>query len=252
MCGILGFLTPRVSDIPDPGKLRSMRDLLTHRGPDDEGEFIRPVDEGGPYVYMGHRRLSIIDLASGHQPLSNENETVWVIFNGEIYNFIELKRKLEALGHQFRTNSDTEVIAHAYEEYGENCFQYFNGMFAIGIWDESRKRLLLARDRLGKKPLYYSFVKGNLLFASELKALISYPNFSRQINPLSFTKYLFFEYIPSPHTIFKEANKLPPASYLILEKDEIRVIEYWSPFDSGKTAEKLSEGEIEAKVLELL
>jgi asparagine synthase (glutamine-hydrolysing) len=252
MCGILGFLTRRVSDIPDLGQLRSMRDLLMHRGPDDQGEFIRSVDEEGPFVYMGHRRLSIIDLASGHQPLSNENRTVWVIFNGEIYNFLELRSRLETLGHQFRTNSDTEVIVHAYEEYGERCFRHFNGMFAIGIWDETRKRLLLARDRLGKKPLYYSFSKGNFLFASELKALVAYPNFSRQINSLSFTKYLFFEYIPSPHTIFKEANKLPPASYLILEKDEIRVTEYWSPFDSGKTPEKLSETEIEEKIVELL
>ena len=252
MCGILGFLTPRVADIPDLGELRSMRDLLTHRGPDDQGEFIRSVDEGGPFVYMGHRRLSIIDLAGGHQPLSNENKTVWVIFNGEIYNFLETRSRLEALGHQFRTNSDTEVIVHAYEEYGERCFRHFNGMFAIGIWDEIRKRLLLARDRLGKKPLFYSFVKGKFLFASELKALIAYPNFSRQIDPLSFMKYLFFEYIPSPHTIFKDANKLPPASYLILEKDGIRVIEYWSPFDSGKSAEQLSEGEIEAKMVELL
>jgi len=151
-----------------------------------------------------------------------------VIFNGEIYNFLELRSRLEALGHRFRTNSDTEVIVHAYEEYGERCFRHFNGMFAIGIWDETKKQFLLARDRLGKKPLYYSFVKGNFLFASELKALIAYRNFSRQINPLSFKKYLFFEYIPSPHTIFKEANKLPPASYLILEKDGIRVIEYWS------------------------
>jgi asparagine synthase (glutamine-hydrolysing) len=252
MCGILGFLTPRVADIPDLGELRSMRDLLTHRGPDDQGEFIRSGDEGGPFVYMGHRRLSIIDLASGHQPLSNENKTVWVIFNGEIYNFLELRSRLEALGHRFRTNSDTEVIVHAYEEYGERCFRHFNGMFAIGIWDEAKRRLVLARDRLGKKPLFYSFVKGNFLFASELKALIAYPNFSRQIDPLSFMKYLFFEYIPSPHTIFKDANKLPPASYLILEKDGIRVIEYWSPFDSGKIAEQLSEGEIEAKMVELL
>jgi asparagine synthase (glutamine-hydrolysing) len=252
MCGILGFLTQRAVDIPDLGVLRSMRDLLTHRGPDDHGEFVRPMDEGGPFVYLGHRRLSIIDLTGGHQPLSNENETVWVIFNGEIYNFLELKSRLEASGHRFRTNSDTEVIVHAYEEYGEDCFKHFNGMFAVGIWDESRKRLLLARDRLGKKPLYYCFAKGSFLFASELKALMAYPNFSRQIDPLSFMKYLFFEYIPSPHTIFKEANKLPPASYLILEKNGIRVVEYWSPFDSEKAGEQYSEGEIESKMLELL
>jgi asparagine synthase (glutamine-hydrolysing) len=252
MCGILGFLTMRAPDIPDLEVLRSMRDLLVHRGPDDRGEFVRPLDEKGPFVFLGHRRLSIIDLGGGHQPLSNENETVWVIFNGEIYNFNELRSKLETLGHQFRTNSDTEVIVHAYEEYGERCLQYFNGMFAIGIWDDSRKRLFLARDRLGKKPLYYSFVNGNFLFASELKAIMAYPHFSRKVNPLSFMKYLFFEYIPTPHTIFHDARKLPPASYLILENNEIKVTEYWFPFDSEKGEGPLPEGEIESKMIELL
>jgi asparagine synthase (glutamine-hydrolysing) len=252
MCGILGFLTPKAEDIPDLEVLRSMRETLAHRGPDDHGEFIRPFRGEGPFVFMGHRRLSIIDLAGGHQPLSNEDETVWVIFNGEIYNFIELRRRLEDRGHRFRTNSDTEVIAHAYEEYGEGCFEYLNGMFAIGIWDESKKRLLLARDRLGKKPLYYSFVNGHLLFASEMKALLAYPNFSREINPLSFMKYLFFEYVPSPSTIFKDAKRLPPASYLVLEKGKTRVVEYWFPFDSKNREGKLSESEIELKMIELL
>ncbi len=252
MCGILGFLTPSAADVPDLGVLRSMRDTLVHRGPDDQGEFVRLLNEGGPFVFLGHRRLSIIDLAGGHQPLSNENGTVWVIFNGEIYNFIGLRSRLEARGHQFRTNSDTEVIAHAYEEYGEKCFQHFNGMFAIGIWDETKKRLLLARDRLGKKPLYYSFVHSNFLFGSELKGLLAYPGFSRKVNPLSFVKYLFFEYIPSPHTIFHDARKLPPASYLILENNEIKVNEYWFPFDSKKAEAPFPEGEIESKMIELL
>lgn len=230
MCGIVGFLTSKAVDVPDDGVLRTMRDTLVHRGPDDSGEFIRHLDDGGPFVFFGHRRLSIIDLAGGHQPLSNENETVWVIFNGEIYNFLELRSRLETLGHKFKTNSDTEAIAHAYEEYGEECFQHFNGMFAIGIWDESRKRLVLARDRLGKKPLYYSLTNGAFLFASELKAILAYPHFSREVNPLSFMKYLFFEYIPSPHTIFNDAKKLPPASYLIWQGRGIEVKEYWSPF----------------------
>ena len=119
-----------------------MRDILIHRGPDDLGEYIRPLDERGPFVFFGHRRLSIIDLAGGHQPLSNEDETVWVVFNGEIYNFKELREELKGRGHQFRTHSDTEVIAHAYEEYKENCFQHFNGMFAIAIWDEKGNRLV--------------------------------------------------------------------------------------------------------------
>jgi asparagine synthase (glutamine-hydrolysing) len=252
MCGIVGFLSHRDVDIPNYEVLRAMRDTLVHRGPDDSGEFIRPLDEGGPFVFFGHRRLSIIDLAGGHQPLSNENKTVWVVFNGEIYNFEELRSRLETLGHQLKTNSDTEVIAHAYEEYGEGCFQQLNGMFAIGIWDELQKRLVLARDRLGKKPLYYSLMNGTFLFASELKGILAYPQFSREVNPLSFMKYLFFEYVPSPHTIFKDAQKLPPSSYLIWQKGRIEVKEYWSPFSAESTERNLPEAEVELRMLELL
>jgi len=252
MCGILGFLTYQAVNIPDEGVLRSMRDTLLHRGPDDSGEFIRPLDDGGPFVFFGHRRLSIIDLTSGHQPLSNENGKIWVTFNGEIYNFQELRNQLEALGHQFKTNSDTEVIAHAYEEYGESCLRHFNGMFAIGIWDGMRKRLFLARDRLGKKPLYYSLMNDTFLFASELKALLAYPCFSRKVDPLSFMKYLFFEYVPSPHTIFNDAKKLPPASYLIWQKGGVKIKEYWSPFDSENKEKNLLEPEVESRMIELL
>ncbi len=212
MCGIVGFLTFKVSDIPEYEILRRMREILAHRGPDDWGEYIRPLDDQGPFVFFGHRRLSIIDLAGGHQPLSNEDGTVWVIYNGEIYNFKELKSELESLGHQFKTRSDTEVIAHAYEEYREECFKRFNGMFAIGIWDELNHRLILARDRLGKKPLYYTYINETFLFASELKAILAYPNFPRKIDPLSLMKYLFYEFIPCPRTIFNDAQKLPPAS----------------------------------------
>jgi asparagine synthase (glutamine-hydrolysing) len=239
-------------DIPDLEVLRGMRDTLTHRGPDDSGEFIRPLNDGGPFVFFGHRRLSIIDLTGGHQPLSNENGKIWVTFNGEIYNFRELKKRLEGLGHQFQTNSDTEVIANAYEEYGENCLRHFNGMFAIGIWDESRKRLFLARDRLGKKPLYYSLVNDTFLFASELKAFLAYPCFSRKVDPLSFMKYLFFEYVPSPHTIFSDAKKLPPASYLTWQERGVEIKEYWSPFDSENKEKNLSEPEVESRMIELL
>ena len=154
-----------------------MRETMTHRGPDDKGEYIRPMDERGPFVFFGHRRLSIIDLAGGHQPLSNEDGTVWVLLNGEIYNFQELKVELEEKGHRFQTRSDTEVIAHGYEEFGKSCFERLHGMFAIAIWDERKKRLLLARDRLGKKPLYYSLLDETFLFASELKAIMAYPQF---------------------------------------------------------------------------
>jgi len=252
MCGIVGFLTLKVSDIPDYEILKRMREILAHRGPDDWGEYIRRLDDQGPFVYFGHRRLSIIDLAGGHQPLSNEDGTVLVIFNGEIYNFQELKKELEVLGHQFKTRSDTEVIAHAYEEYGEVCFQYLNGMFAIGIWDELRRRLVLARDRLGKKPLYYTLMNGTFLFASELKAITTYPDFPRKISALSLMKYLFYEFIPCPHTIFQDAKKLPSASYLIWGKDGVEVKGYWSPFSLEGNEKSLSESEAECRMLELL
>jgi asparagine synthase (glutamine-hydrolysing) len=252
MCGIVGFLTTKAADIPKSEILRKMRDVLIHRGPDDAGEYVRPVDEKGPFVFFGHRRLSIIDLSGGHQPLSNEDETVWVVFNGEIYNFMELKIRLENLGHRFRTSSDTEIIAHAYEEYKENCFQHFNGMFAIGIWDEKEKRLVLARDRLGKKPLYYSFINGTFLFASELKAIMVYPAFPRKVDPSSLMKYLFFEFVPCPHTIFKDARKIPAACYLIWDNKGTEVKQYWSPFDPQKEEKNLSEAESESRMMELL
>ena len=252
MCGIVGFLTSKAVHIPEYDILKKMQDVLIHRGPDDEGEYIRPLNDQGPFVFLGHRRLSIIDLSGGHQPLSNEEGTVWVVFNGEIYNFKELREALKGRGHQFRTHSDTEVIVHAYEEYKEDCFRYFNGMFAIGIWDEKAKRLILARDRLGKKPLYYSFINGSFLFASELKAIMSYPSFSRKIDPLSLIKYLFFEFIPSPHTIFMDAKKIPAASYLIWDKIGIKITRYWSPFNPQRKGENLSEAEAELKMMELL
>ncbi len=252
MCGIVGFLTSKVSDIPDYGILRRMREILVHRGPDDFGEYIRPLDNRGPFVFFGHRRLSIIDLSGGHQPLSNDDGTVWVVFNGEIYNFRELREELEARGHAFQTHSDTEVIVHSYEEYGEECFRRFNGMFGIGIWDELKGRLLLARDRLGKKPLYYSFTNETFIFASELKAILTYPNFSRKIDPLSLMKYLFYEFVPSPHTIFDGARKLPSGSYLIWQKGRMEVKEYWSLFHPERAGENLSESEAELKMMELL
>ena len=251
MCGIVGFLTLKSSEIPELQILQGLRDILIHRGPDDLGEYIRPLDEKGPFLFLGHQRLSIIDLFSGQQPLSNEDETVWVIFNGEIYNFKELRDRLRALGHRFKTDSDTEVIAHAYEEYGEECFKHLNGMFAIGIWDDRIKQLVLARDRLGKKPLYYSILPGTFLFASEMKAIMAYPNFPRKVAPLSLMKYLFYEFIPSPHCIFEEAMKLPAASYLIWRDGKTEIRKYWSPFDT-KEVETLSEREAESKIIDLL
>ena len=252
MCGIVGFITQKAGDVPDISKLRAMRESLAHRGPDDLGEYVRPLDAHGPFVFLGHRRLSIIDLSGGHQPLSNEKKDVWVTFNGEIYNFKELKHELEILGHHFETLSDTEVIVHAYEEYQEACFRYFNGMFAIGIWDEPKKRLLLARDRLGKKPLYYGLPGNSILFASELKALLRYPGFPRKVDSLSLLKYLFFDYVPCPNTIYEDAKKLPPASYLIWSEGKAEVKEYWSLLQARETENKLSEQEAAGRILELL
>jgi asparagine synthase (glutamine-hydrolysing) len=252
MCGIVGFLTSKATNVPEHEILKQMRDVLIHRGPDDEGEYFRPLDAKGPFVFLGHRRLSIIDLGTGHQPLSNEDGTIWVIFNGEIYNFRELREKLKGRGHQFRTHSDTEVIVHAYEDYKEDCFRYLNGMFAIAIWDGKRNRLILARDRLGKKPLYYSLINETFLFASELKAIMAYPSFPRKVDPTSLMKYLFFEFIPCPRTIFKDARKIPAASYLIWDNKKIEVKQYWSPFDPQKGEENLSEAEAELRMMELL
>ncbi len=252
MCGIVGFLTSKAKNIPGYEVLREMRESLYHRGPDDLGEYTRPLDEKGPFVFFGHRRLSIIDLSGGRQPLSNEDGTIWVIFNGEIYNFRELREDLEGRGHQFRTRSDTEVIAHSYEEYGEECFRRFNGMFAIGIWDGKENRLVLARDPLGKKPLYYSYVDETFLFASELKAIMAYPSFQRKVAPSSLMKYLFFEFIPCPHTIFKDAKKIPAASYLTWDKKGMEIRQYWSPFVHQIVEKDLSEYEAELRIKELL
>ena len=252
MCGIVGFLTSKVPNIPSFEILRGMRDVLVHRGPNESGEYIRSLNDRGPFVFLGHRRLSIIDLSGGHQPMSNEDGTVWVILNGEIYNFKELREELSVNGHQFRTHSDTEVIAHAYEKYGEGCFQHFNGMFAIAIWDELRGQLILARDRLGKKPLYYSLINETFLFASELKAIMAYPFFPRKIDQLSLMKYLFFEFIPSPNTIFEDAKKLQAASYLQWDKNGIKIREYWSPFHIGKPEDNISLAEAELIIIELL
>src|SRR5262249_27931813 len=172
MCGIAGY-TDQAGVGQDDRLVRRMAAQLARRGPDAEGVLL-----DGP-VALGHRRLKIIDLEGGVQPLANEDGSVWVVFNGEIYNFAELRADLEARGHRFRTRSDTEAIVHAYEEYGPDCFARFNGMFALAIWDRPRHRLVLARDRMGKKPLYYAVTGGELVFASELKALAEHPGVSR-------------------------------------------------------------------------
>jgi len=212
MCGITGIINLEKGPLPFPKILYEMNRALTHRGPDDEGYHF------GDYVALGQRRLSIIDLTSGHQPLYNEDGSLVIVFNGEIYNFQELRKELEAAGrHCFSTHTDTEVILHLYEEMGEQCLEKLNGMFAFALWDSKRERLFCARDRMGKKPFYYTVRKNLFLFGSELKALLKFPDLPRRISLAGLNKYLAFEYIPAPLTIFEDVYKLEPGHFLVIE-----------------------------------
>jgi asparagine synthase (glutamine-hydrolysing) len=222
VCGIAGiYAGGRPLDAPFGAILQRMTQTLVHRGPDDEGYRI-----DGP-VGLGFRRLSIIDLAGGHQPLSNEDGTVWTIFNGEIYNYRDLSAQLEGKGHVFRTRSDTETIVHAYEEWGPACLERFRGMFAFAIWDRRQQQLFLARDRLGKKPLYYALVDGALVFGSEIKALLEYPGLDRSLDLEAVSDYLSLLYTPAPKTAFRQVRKLPPGHYLLADRNGAHVRRYW-------------------------
>lgn len=223
MCGIVGWVTSKVLD---EDIVRRMTRTLTHRGPDADG-FYFSADRR---IALGHCRLSIIDLVRGGQPMSNESGSIWVIFNGEIYNFKELRTDLEKKGHVFSTNSDTEVILHGYEEYGEAFTGYFNGMFAFALYDEERGRLVLARDRFGKKPLYYAMKGGEFLFGSEIKALLLHPSISRTLDPNALGRYLTYEYVPSPYSIFLDIKKLPPAHLMIYDvrTEQAELSRYWN------------------------
>ena len=188
MCGIAGILNLEADSPVDESALRLMSDELVHRGPDDDGHYVDSRGRAG----LAFRRLSIIDLADGRQPMSNEDDTIWIVFNGEIYNFRELRERLSGLGHEFKTRCDAEVIVHAYEQFGDDCFAELEGMFAIAIWDENRGRLLLGRDRFGKKPLNYAVIDGRLYFASEIKAILALPGVPREIDLQSLHRYLIF------------------------------------------------------------
>jgi len=249
VCGIAGFIGQGDKDI-----LEKMTNTLNRRGPDASGFFIK--DD----VFLGHRRLSIIDLQTGGQPMFNEDKTIAIVFNGEIYNFQNLKKEL-GNGHHFKTNSDTEVIIHGYEEWGESIFEKLEGMFALAIWDSKEKKLILARDKFGEKPLYYFHNPLCFAFASELKALMPHPLFKKEIDFSSLSKYFFFEYIPSPRTIFKNIRKLEPASFLILKNNRVETRPYWqikfgnpknSTFKNEKPALKELENQINQAVKERL
>jgi asparagine synthase (glutamine-hydrolysing) len=224
MCGIAGFLTYDESP-PDPTHLRRMCDAIEHRGPDAFGSYCRPG------VALGHRRLSIIDVEGGAQPLGNEDGSLQIIFNGEIYNYLELRRDLVSKGHHLKTGSDTEVIIHLYEEVGTSLPEYLNGMFAFAIWDASRKELFLARDRFGKKPLYYASDLGStrFCFASELKALATLPGFDGEVNWKSVVDFLSLSYVPEPQSIYRGIEKLPPAHSLLVTRSDYSLRRYWQP-----------------------
>jgi len=221
MCGICGIVEfGRQSDIPRD-VVHRMNQTMIHRGPDDGGVFV------GPGVGLGHRRLSIIDLAGGHQPMSNEDGTVWVLLNGEIYNYPELRAELLQRGHKFATKSDTEAIVHLYEDLAEGCFARLRGMFSIAIWDSRCRKLVLARDRVGKKPLFYAADPERILFGSELKALLAGDSLSRRIDEQALSDYFSFGYIPAPKTIYRSVRKVMPGHYLVASADGTRETCYW-------------------------
>ncbi len=228
MCGIAGAVWSDPSSAVDAHQLARMAAALRHRGPDDHDVY---VDR---HAGLAHARLSIIDLTTGRQPLSNEDGTVWVVFNGEIYNFRELRAQLESRGHVFRTASDSEAIVHLYEEDGADCVRKLRGMFALAIWDARRQRLVLARDRLGKKPLVYFEQGDRLAFASEIKALLELPGALREIDPLAVDQYFSYGYVPHPRTIYRGVRKLPPAHYAVYEQGRLRVTRYWSHDDAAE------------------
>lgn len=224
MCGIVGWANLNSNSSPneaDETLLRQMCGRIRHRGPDSEGVYVSDS------VALGMRRLAIIDLSTGEQPFYNENGTVAVVMNGEIYNFQELRAELENKGHTFFSHSDTEVLPHLYEEHGARMCEKLNGMFAFALWDKQARRLLIARDRFGEKPLYYGVFGGKLVFASELKALVAHPQVEAKLNLTALRQYLAFDYVPAPLSIYENIYKLPAAHYLTLENGEVKVERYW-------------------------
>ena len=228
MCGICGVYNVQSGEPASQELIEHMTRLISHRGPDESGVHL----EGS--VGLGITRLSIIDLSGGHQPMTNETGDIWVVFNGEIWNYKALRKELIEKGHHFCTNSDTETIVHAYEEYGIDCLARLHGMFGFAIWDGLRRRLLLARDRVGKKPLYYTRVDGDLVFASEIKSLLCHPRVKRQVDIQALADFLSVRYVPGPATLFANICKVQPGHWLLCENDTIREECYWD-FTFGKT-----------------
>jgi asparagine synthase (glutamine-hydrolysing) len=258
MCGICGFVSTDSGDLSD---LENMASALSHRGPDDAGCHVEAVPtaagggaDGGYSVGLGHRRLSIIDLsAAGHQPMQNEDGSVALVFNGEIYNFRHIRRELRERGHWFQSKTDSEVIIHGYEEWGLGVLDRLNGMFAFALWDRSKQRLVLARDRIGIKPLYYHLGEGSFLFASEIAALRRNPSFQPTIDREALGLYLDFSYVPAPKTIFRNTFKLLPGEALVWEPGSVRTGRYWSlKSDAAGNPNKMSFDEAKERCAELI
>src|SRR5271166_1401132 len=228
-----------------PELVKAMLDTIRHRGPDDEGVYT------APNVGLGHRRLSIIDLNMGHQPLSNEDGSIWIVFNGEIYNFQKLRNFLLSKGHIFKTQTDTEVIVHLYEQLGTSCLEELRGMFAFAIWDKNTQTLFLARDRVGIKPLYYYMSSESLVFASEIKAILADPSVARQIAPEVIDRFFTFLYLPGDDTLLKGVRKLAPGSYAIVKDGHFEIRHYWD-ISFSKPAEGPSPKRAEKQLLDLL
>jgi asparagine synthase (glutamine-hydrolysing) len=225
MCGIAGIVSLTRRPLKQPERVRRMMDKLAHRGPDEEGFYL---NRSGT-VALGHRRLRIIDLTTGQQPMANADGSIWISFNGEIYGFQALREQLQARGYQFQSRTDTEVILHLYEEDGVACLKQLTGMFAFALWDESAKTLLLARDRMGKKPLYYAIADGTLTFASELGALMAATTLPRELDELALDQYLTLGYIPAPRTIYRAVKKLEAGQYLLVTGSQAVAHSYWKP-----------------------
>ena len=230
MCGIAGFVTNN-SKRASSKNLRLMTDAIAHRGPDDEGFFEAKIKYENYCVGLGHRRLSIIDLDRGKQPMGNKDGTIQIVFNGEIYNFNELRLELISKGYRFTTESDTETIVHAYEEYGEACVEKLNGMFAFAIWDGNLNKLFLARDRFGQKPLFIYEKEGTLLFASEIKSLLTYPGIVVNVDQQAVWSYLAYRYVPGPKTLFEGVRKLPPGTFAVWQKGRLLEKRYYAAPD---------------------
>jgi len=239
MCGIAGkAFAPGAGTVPE-SMVRDMCSRIAHRGPDDEG-----VRCAGP-VGLGMRRLKVIDLEGGHQPMSNEDGTVWVVFNGEIYNHVELRRDLEARGHRFNSRADTEVLVHLYEERGDDLVRELNGMFAFALVDERRQRLLMARDRLGQKPLYYAAAPDAVTFASELDALLCDGTVDTRLDPVAVDEYMRYLFVPHPRTVYRGVRKLPPGSRAVFEDGHLQVDRYWEVRYADRQASSI-DGQVDA------